>query len=159
MSSPLERLANTESFRRNGDRATVTTTPFSAFVTVDSPSHDRLCYHLTIELPTIAAVTEEDISDVLLEGWATPLERRLADAGHATDRGDIDASMSWDREHFRVEYEIVQPVDAPPPAAALTSLVGYVEGTYLQGVIPGYTYREPVSSMLAEARNRGGRPG
>ncbi|MFB6305150.1 MAG: DUF5813 family protein, partial [Haloferacaceae archaeon] len=31
-----------------------------------------------------------------------------------------------------------------------------VEGTYVQGIIPGYEYTEPVASVLSEARRAAG---
>ena len=35
-------------------------------------------------------------------------------------------------------------------------MIDFVEGTYVQGVIPGYEYTEPVSDLLSAARQQGG---
>jgi len=36
------------------------------------------------------------------------------------------------------------------------ALIDFVEGTYVQGVIPGYEYTAPVSDLLSAARQQGG---
>ena len=42
------------------------------------------------------------------------------------------------------------------------TFVEYVEGTYVEGVVPGYDYRPPVSDLLSQAGQgdgeRGGTP-
>jgi len=37
------------------------------------------------------------------------------------------------------------------------ALVNYVEGTYVQGLIPGYEYVDPVAGLVDRARQAGGR--
>jgi hypothetical protein len=36
------------------------------------------------------------------------------------------------------------------------AFINYVEGTYVQGIIPGYDYREPVARLLDRARQDAG---
>jgi len=43
------------------------------------------------------------------------------------------------------------------PAADAEALVNFLEGTWFQGIVPGYEYREDVQSMRERAHERGGR--
>jgi hypothetical protein len=43
-------------------------------------------------------------------------------------------------------------------AADARALAEYVEGTYMEGVVPGYDYREPVSDMIERAESGEGAP-
>ncbi len=52
-------------------------------------------------------------------------------------------------------FESERPDHGAEDAAAL---VGYVEGTYVEGLIPGYTYREPASGLLETAYERSRAP-
>ncbi|MFC7158105.1 DUF5813 family protein [Halomarina halobia] len=50
-------------------------------------------------------------------------------------------------------FEFEDAERAPDVAKALAE---YAEGTYVEGIVPGYTYRPPVSELLARAQQSGG---
>ncbi len=99
----------------------------------------------------------ETVADVVHEGWFETFERRLEDLDGArrteAEPPSVELDERADTVTVRVGFTAVRPDHGAEDAAAL---VGYVEGTYLEGVIPGYTYREPVAGLLEEARERSG---
>lgn len=137
----------------------VETSPFRATVEIESGSA-TVSYTVSIEMPTLAAVVEgESVGDVVHEGWAETLARRIREAHHAASEiENASYDISWDREEVTAHITIRRPSAAHPPTDAIVSLVQYVEGTYLQGVIPGYDYGPPVDEMLSAARQRGAEP-
>ena len=138
----------------------VTTTAFDATVVVASAG-DGLSYRVTVTVPTLdAAVEGEAVAPIVQEGWFDTFERRLAHPGGAT-RVDPDpplVSIDVDAGEVRVEmaFETTLPERGTEDAKAL---VDFVEGTYLQGVVPGYDYRDPVDGLLQRAEDRSGSAG
>ncbi|MDZ7700774.1 MAG: DUF5813 family protein [Halobacteriales archaeon] len=132
-------------------------TPFEATVRLEA-REGAVRYELEMELPTLdRVVAGETVADVVEDGWFETLERRLEDADGAL-RADVDPpAVDRDERAGRVTvsavYESARPDHGAEDAAAL---VGYVEGTYMEGVIPGYAYREPVAGLLERARERSG---
>jgi hypothetical protein len=62
----------------------------------------------------------------------------------------------------RVTFEFTWP-DADRAVAIAKTLVEYVEGTYVEGIVPGYSYEPPVADLISQAETggdaeRGGTP-
>lgn len=112
-------------------------------------------YRVTFEAPTLAAVAADEVAPVVDDGWFDTFRRRVADVGAIT-RADHDLAPSVGRDDgtvsVTVAYADLDPTRAADDAAAF---VDFLEGTYLQGVVPGYEYDDPVASLLHEARQRG----
>ncbi len=132
-------------------RFDVTTTPFDASATVRA-GDEAVSVEVIVEPPTLDAVVEgEDVADIVEEEWYRTFVRRLADAPNVT-RTDGVSEPSADRVDDRVRVEVT--FETLDPAAAVedaSALVGYVEGTWMEGVIPGYEYGEPAASLLSRA--------
>jgi hypothetical protein len=133
--------------RTDDDAFAVTTTPFE-----NTTVADENAYRVTVRTPTIdAVVAGEAVADVVADGWFETLERRLDDA-HAIAETDDAAPPEIRREDETVsvvvEFVREDPAGAPEDAKAI---VDYVEGTWVQGIIPGYDYREPAASLLERA--------
>ncbi|EMA55470.1 MULTISPECIES: DUF5813 family protein [Halococcus] len=113
-------------------------------------------YRITIHVPTLDAAAGESIAEALREGWFETFERRLADAGGVT-RGAIDVpAPTVERDAGTVRVEFAFEHDDPAGAAdAAKALAEYVEGTYVEGIVPGYTYEPPVADLLSRARQQG----
>lgn len=132
-------------------------TPFDATVTVEgSDDADGESYRVTVtvRVPTLdAVVAGETVADVVEDGWYEAFERRMADAFDVarSDGEPPDVERGADAETVIVElsFETRAVSRAVEDAAAL---VEYVEGTYVQGVIPGYDYLDPVAGLLDRAR-------
>jgi hypothetical protein len=150
-------FARHEAFERDGDGFVVGTTAFEGRVTaVDGGG--RAAYTVTVRAPTIQATTADDVGEAVTEGWFDTLRRRLADAPKAT-RSDVDLGtfdVERDGEDVYVTYGFEW--DDPGRAADIArTFVEYVEGTYVEGVIPGYEYEPPVADLLERAsRGEGG---
>lgn len=131
-------------------------TPFEASVELGAGS-DAIRFAVTVRVPTLDAVTADRVDPVVHEGWLDTFELRLEDLDGAT-RSDVDpptVALDADREEVSVETQF--ETTAPDRGVADTrAVIQYVEGTYMEGVIPGYDYREPVAGMLQRAAEKSG---
>lgn len=137
---------------------TVTTTPFDAIVE-PRPVHDRLVrFRIVVEVPMIDAVTEDHVAEVVEEGWYDTFERRIEDIGAVTKRDrDLEPSVRTDGE-AAIVTETIEDRNVSRGLDDAKAIVDYVEGTYVQGIIPGYEYTEPVSVLISRARSMGQTP-
>ncbi|MCU4716667.1 DUF5813 family protein [Halapricum hydrolyticum] len=148
------------------EHARVTTTVFDGRVTVEGAEADwNRRYVVTVEVPTLSAVVEEVVGPAVEDGWFETLERRLEDAPMATRANlELDAfEVQRDDQQVEVTYAFTTGSESQAADVAKT-LVEYVEGTYVEGIIPGYDYRPPVAGLLNQAQSgsaqgdRGGTP-
>ncbi|RRJ32369.1 DUF5813 family protein [Halocatena pleomorpha] len=127
----------------------VETTVFDSRVVIETS--DETVYTLTIRTPTLASAVEEDVGDNLLDGWFETFERRVADASKAV-RADIELTADVHSEEGEAIVTLQFPFEKAERAPAVVqAMTEYVEGTYVEGVVPGFTYRPPVSGLLANA--------
>ncbi|WP_321112243.1 DUF5813 family protein [Halorussus salinisoli] len=140
--------------------------PFENVVTVtDTGSEDDDDYRVVVRTPMLDAVVEgEEVAEVVEDGWFETLELRLDDT-HTVAGTDSAAPPEVERDGdevvVTVEFESADPERAAEDALAIAE---YVEGTWVQGIIPGYDYREPAASLRENARQNyddgnGGGPG
>jgi hypothetical protein len=144
---------------RDGGGA-VTTTVFEARVTADARDGPT-AYTVTVALPTIERATSGAVGDAVAADWFRTLRRRLEDAPTATRATvDLDA-FEVDTHEGTVHVEYGFSHSSPATAANIaTAFVEFVEGTYVEGVVPGYEYESPVADLLAQASQgeKGGTP-
>ena len=140
-----------DAYERDGEEFSLSTTPFDGRVAVED-SH----YRVRVEVPTLAAATEESVAEAVADGWFETLALRLEDAPGAT-RADVEVpepTVEQVGETVVVECEFVH--ENPERAAeAAKALLEYVEGTYVEGIVPGYSYLPPVADLLSRARRHG----
>ncbi|GGN07162.1 DUF5813 family protein [Halarchaeum nitratireducens] len=107
---------------------------------------------VTVRVPTLSAsVTErEDVAPVVEDGWFETLALRLDDATNVT-RAEARGDPTVERDDGDVVFEAT--IDARPENAGDDALavVNYVEGTWFEGIIPGYDYREGVQDLRDRA--------
>jgi hypothetical protein len=112
----------------------------------------------------LSTVANDQVGPAVEEGWFETYERRLEDAA-----GAVRESVDVDDEVFESDGDAVavfefEWADADRAAEIAKALVEYAEGTYVEGVVPGYEYGDPVASMLSQATqgegdgSRGGTP-
>ncbi|OIB57734.1 DUF5813 family protein [Natrialba sp. SSL1] len=135
----------------------LTTTVFDARVSaIDAPEprDGRLSVEVTV--PTLnAAVADETVAPVVEDGWFETLERRLADA-FTVAQTDTHEEPRVERHDETVTVELEFTAwDAANGVADAKALIEYVEGTYAQGIIPGYEYAGPAATLLESAQSRG----
>jgi hypothetical protein len=135
----------------------MTTAAFDGIVTVADGPEWRHTYTVTVRVPTLQAATSEPVGAAVTDGWFETFERRLEDAPTATrttvELADFDVIQ--DGEEVIVTYSFALG-DADTAARVAKTFVEYVEGTYVEGVIPGYEYESPVADLVSEAASAGG---
>lgn len=127
-------------------------------ITEPEAGTEELRTTLTVRVPSLDSAVEEAVGPNLLDGWFETFERRLEDAPGAV-REDVvldglDTQLANDEVIVTLSFSVRgdRVTRAPDIAKALAE---YIEGTYAEGIVPGYTYRPPVSELLASARNDG----
>jgi len=139
----------------------LTTTEFDGHLTVAETEEWANRYTLTVRAPMLSTAVEGAVGPDLEDGWFDTFGLRLEDAPGAVrddvDLTDLDVSRNDGTAVVTFTFEWGNADRAPEIAKALGE---YVEGTYMEGVIPGFDYREPVASMLSAASQgeRGGTP-
>jgi hypothetical protein len=148
-------LADHGAFEERGDAYAVTTTPFDATVRVDAVG-GALFYEVSVSVPTLDATVEgEEVAPVVQEGWFETFERRIEHPGGTTRVDPGPPLVTLDLESGEVHVEVGFETTAPTRGAEdAKALVDFVEGTYVQGVVPGYEYRDPVAGLIQQAEDR-----
>lgn len=150
-----EVLAAHDAFERGADGYRLTTTEIDVTVTA-SELDDQFAIQLVAQVPTLdRAVAGETVGDAVADHWFETLERRAADA--------FTVARTEEREEPRVErtdgvVRVDMRVVSADPARAIDdakALGEFVEGTYLEGLIPGYTYRGVAATLRERAHQRG----
>jgi hypothetical protein len=145
-----------DAYEREGDAFLVQTAAFEGRVTaVDGPDYFS-AYTVTVRVPTLDAASAEDVGAAVEDGWFETLERRLEDASKAT-RADVELTtydVERDGEDVYVTYGF-EWGNADRAAEIAKTFVEYVEGTYVEGVVPGYEYEGDVADLLGSASQRG----
>ena len=144
-----------------GPAFVLTTTRFDATTTArdDSETEWALTYELEVRAPMLSAVTADAVGPAVEEGWFDTFALRLEDApGAVRDSVDTDLDVTEEADDAVVTYSF-EWGDPDRAAAIAKAFAEFVEGTYMEGVVPGYDYQQPVSEMLASARGAGGDEG
>lgn len=128
-----------------GESWTPTTNDWDATVTVQDDA-----VAISVEVPMLDEVVEEEtVAPVVEDGWFETLERRLEDVDGVTyaDVTDIDVSRGGR------QVTVAATLEPRPGKVAddTLAIVNYVEGTWFEGVIPGYPYVEKVQAMREQA--------
>ena len=150
-------LESHAAFERADGAFEVTTTPLEASVALRE-ADGAVSFRVGVEAPSLdAVVVDETVAPVVEEGWLEAFERRLEDVGGVTriepeppTVGLVDGGAT-----VRVSTGF-ETADVETGVEDAKALVDFVEGTYVEGIIPGYTYREPAQSLLERARGRAG---
>ncbi|WP_049928726.1 DUF5813 family protein [Halopiger goleimassiliensis] len=155
---PVEReLEAHEAFEPAAEGYELTTTVFDATVTADAGEGKRDGeFTVTVSLPTLdAAVAGETVAQVVEDDWFETLERRLQDVfrvAHTSTHDDPSVSREDETVRVTLEYTAWNAAEGVADAKAL---VEFVEGTFAEGIIPGYDYRGPAATLLENAQQRG----
>jgi hypothetical protein len=149
-----------EAFEPTADGYRLTTTAFEAVVRGESAGHTDQ-YTTVVHAPTLDGATVEDVGPALADSWQETLTRRLESAPKST-RSTVDLdrlAVEQSGDQLRIEYDFSW--GNPDRAAEIAkTFIEYVEGTYVEGIVPGYEYLPPVSELLSDASqaSEGGTP-
>lgn len=121
---------------------------FEAWVRIDEGA-----VVLVEEVPTLdATVVGETVAPVVSEGWLETFERRIEDVRGVVEAPMDDPEVHRDGDVIRVETRIaVGDHEIPDEALAAAN---YIEGTWVEGIIPGYEYDDRVQSIRNRARQQ-----
>ena len=132
-----------------------TTTTFDGTVEADH-ADGQIRFTVEVSVPLLNSVTEDEVAEVVEDGWYETFELRVRDIGGVfrTDR-DLEPSVTRHAETITIEtgFEDINERRGVDDAAAV---IDYVEGTFVQGIIPGYEYTEPVAGIIDRARENAG---
>lgn len=151
---------NHDSLTTRKGSGVVTTTAFEGTVTADTRDGPT-AYTVTVEVPTIESATSGEVGDAVAADWLRTLRRRLEDAPTATraavDLDSFEVGTHEDTVHIEYSFSYTSPARA---ANIATAFVEFVEGTYVEGIVPGYEYESPVADLLSQASQgeKGGTP-
>lgn len=140
-----------DAYERDGETFSLSTTPFEGRVMADNSR-----YRVTVEVPTLDGATEDAVDDVVEKGWFETFCLRLEDAP-GTTRTHIDVpepTVERVEKTVVIEFEFTHD-NAARAAETAKTLIEYVEGTYVEGIVPGYSYLPPVADLLSRAREHG----
>jgi hypothetical protein len=148
-----------ESFERVGEGSYESqTTAFDGVVDV-AAAEGRIAFDVTVRVPMLSAVVDGEVAGVVEDGWYETFELRVRDANGVV-RGDHDLDPTVRRRPTQaiVEYTF-EDINERRGVDDAGALVNYVEGTYAQGIIPGYDYLSPVTDIVSRAsQNTSGGP-
>lgn len=146
-----------DAVQTTSDGYAITSIVFDTSVTASPGPGQEQTYTVTVFVPTLDAATAEPVGEAVTAGWRETFERRLADAPKAT-RSMVElrdfAVESIDDGELQVTYSFTWADEKRATEIAKT-FVEYVEGTYVEGIVPGYEYEPPVSDLLASASQSG----
>jgi len=139
------RFERTDGGGEGGEVFAPTTNDWDATVTVRDGVVD-----VVVVVPTLDAATNDEVADVVEDGWYDTFERRVEGADSVTLADDVDVE-SVSREGGGITVELRMKPRSGKAADDALALVNYVEGTWFQGVVPGYDYVEQVQQMREQA--------
>lgn len=131
-------------------------TPFEGVVDASPVDGGRCEFSVTARVPMLDEVTEEHVADVVEEGWYETFALRIEDIGDiTTTERDLAPEVTTEGRHavIRLSFADINERRGVDDAGAV---IDYVEGTFVQGIIPGYQYTDPVASIIDKARQSGG---
>jgi len=131
------------------------TTAFEGVVEA-GPTDDGIRFSITVTAPLLGTVTVDEMAEIVENGWYETFERRVTDVGRIfrTER-ELTPTVSRDGESVVVEAAFTDR-NADRGVDDAGALIDFVEGTYVQGIIPGYEYTDPVAGLLDQAREAAG---
>jgi hypothetical protein len=132
------------------------TTPFEGVVSVAPADDGRVSFEVTVRVPTLDEVVDGRVADIVEDGWYETFELRVEDVGGVTQREhDFDPAVRRRDGTVVVEFAF-EEINERRGVDDAGALVNYVEGTYAQGIIPGYDYLPPATDIVDRAKQHGG---
>lgn len=146
--SELQRaLAAHSRFERAEDGFVPTGTTFDARVTVDGD-----LVRVAATVPTLdEAVDGEAVAPVVEDGWFETFERRVRNVDGVT-RAETAVVSRVERAESTVSVVIDLRTTPETVGEDVVAAVSFVEGTWMEGIIPGYDYVDRVQQLRDRAR-------
>ena len=129
-----------------------TTIPFEGTVRVRGV--DPTTVEVTVHAPMLseAVAEDEEVAPIVEKDWFETFDRRMEDAHMPMGREpELDPAVEEEAGQLVVEATLTDP-DPSRVADDARAFIEYVEGTYVEGIVPGYEYDDPVDGLLDQAR-------
>jgi hypothetical protein len=144
----------------DGDEFALESTAFDVAVTAaPAPAEGRAgVFSVSLSVPTLSASVADpsDVAPVVEDGWFETFERRLEDAFDVAKTSDGEPPV-LERGDDEIEVTLrFESWDAADGVADAKALAEYVEGTFVQGLIPGYDYVGAAADLRGEAAANAG---
>ncbi len=143
-----------DAFEWDGEWFAVTTTAFDARSTAAETDGWALSYTVEVRAPMLSTAVEGSVGPPVEDGWFETYELRLEDAAMSLrdpitfDRHRVVKEAGDAVAVFEFEFE-----NAGRAPEVVKAIAEFVEGTYMEGIVPGYEYGPPVSTLLSRARH------
>lgn len=139
------------------------TTPFEGVVAASAPDGGEIAFEVTVRVPMLDEVVDGEVAEIVEEGWFETFSLRAVDVSGVTSRErDLSPAVS-ETVHEGTRVAVVAAdftdIDERRGVDDAGALVDFVEGTYVQGIIPGYDYTDPVTGLIDRARQTAGGDG
>ncbi|WP_254862314.1 DUF5813 family protein [Halovivax gelatinilyticus] len=160
MADAVERALDThDAFEPGADGYVLETTVFDVSVTATAAEGERDgAFEVTVVVPTLSAAAVDHVAEIVETDWAETFERHVQDAFTVARTSTHDEPVvERTDDSLRVKLAFTA-WDATEGVSDAKALAEYVEGTYAQGLIPGYEYRGPARSLQTNAQQRGQEP-
>jgi hypothetical protein len=149
--------------RRDDGRFESVTTPFEAVVDADTAGGGEIAFDVTVRVPMLDEVVDGEVAEIVEEGWFETFSLRAVDVSGVTSRErDLSPDVS-ETSHDGTRVAVVEAsftdIDERRGVDDAGALIDFVEGTYVQGIIPGYDYTDPVAGLIDRARQTAGSDG
>lgn len=132
-----------------------TSTAFDGVVTPTAAENGRIRFDVTVTVPTLGAAATEGVADVVEDGWFDAFRRRVTDVGGVTRKSrEFEVDVTRRDETVVVETSLAD-VNERRGVDDAAAVIDFVEGTYVQGIVPGYEYEGPAATLLSKARQQG----
>lgn len=137
--------------REEGEEFRLTTTAFDGRVRFEETDGYAVAYELTVRAPMLSTATSGTVGPAVEDGWFDTYALRLEDAaGSVRDTVDVEYEV-YEADGDAVAIFRYEWGDPNRAAAIAKALAEYTEGTYVEGIVPGYEYEEPVASLVSSA--------
>ncbi len=147
---PTDTLRGAAGFHEQADGAFVIEgLDFEGAVTVED---DRVRLEQTLPMLD-AVVIGETVAPVVEEGWAETFERRARDVTNLESVPRTDLSIELGEEAITVRMSFDAETVDPE---GVSHAANFVEGVWVEGIIPGYPYDEQVQGIRDRAADTGG---
>ncbi|AFK19958.1 hypothetical protein E6P09_00345 [Haloferax mediterranei ATCC 33500] len=132
------------------------TTPFDGTVSVATRENGHVEFDVEIRVPMLSAVVADEVAEIVEDGWYETFELRLEDVdGVVAGDHELDPAVRRVADEAVIEATF-SDINERRGVDDAGAVIDYVEGTYVEGIIPGYEYTEPVTSILRSARDAAG---
>ena len=144
-------------FSRTADGYQLTTTVFDSNVTATTLD-DGYRIEVRVTGPLLGSVVDGQVAPIVETDWFETFERRLNDLFSIAQscRNADSAQPTWSIKRDSTTFTLTLEFRANQVSLGVSdtkALIEYIEGTYAQGLIPGYSYRNEAKTLLENAQH------